>query len=172
LLRAGATPPGYSARCFALAAAAAELGRFHRDMEVVDRALRIVRDPMGGDPLCVTLDEARNVVRKELASPEFPSPFKPGPDYSKLLPEGLCQCPDCRRRRGDGEGVEDDEFDEAQMEKIFKAGAPKDMPPEIAGMLFDVMKEAYRAGLSPDEVVSQILGEMRGKHQKQGRKKR
>jgi hypothetical protein len=46
------------------------------------------------------------------------------------------------------------------------------MPPEIAGMLFDVMKEAYRAGLSPDEVVSQILGEMRGKHQKQGRKKR
>ncbi len=172
LLRARATPEGNTTRYFALAAAAAELGRFHRDMGVVDQAVQIVLDPMDGEPIRVTLDEARNVVRKELDSPEFPSPFKPGPDYRKLLPDELCQCPECRRQRGDGPGLEDNGFDETQMEEIFKAGVPKDMPPEIAGMLYDVVKEAFRAGISPDEIVSQILDGAGGKHQKKGRKKR
>src|SRR5438874_1232986 len=65
LLRARAIPSGHGVRYVALAAAAAELGRFHRDMEVVDKAVEIVRNPLGGDSISLTVDQAREVVRKE-----------------------------------------------------------------------------------------------------------
>lgn len=178
LLRARATPSGYGLRDLVLAAAAAELGRFHREMDVIDKTARIVRNPLGGDPISLTLDQAREVLRKELASPGFPSPFNPGPDYSDLLPEEVCQCPDCRHRRGecpglfdDEESLEDDEFDEAQMKKVFDDRVPGDMPSDIAAMLFEVMKETLLTGGSPDEIVSRILGGS-GRKQKKGRKKR
>ena len=178
LLRARAIPSGYGPRYLALAAAAAEFGRFHREMDVVNQAVRIVRNPLGGESISLTLDQAREVVRKELASPGFPSPSSPGPDYTDLLPEELCQCPNCRRQRGespglfDDEGIlDDDEFDEAQMRKAFDAKVPEDMPPDIAGMLFEVMKEGFLSGESPDEIMTRILGKRGGK-QKKGRKKR
>jgi hypothetical protein len=175
LLRARAIPAGYGMRYLALAATAAELGRFHRDMDVVDKAVEIVRNPTGGDSICLTLEQAREVVRKEIASPAFPDRFNTGPDYRDLMPGKPCQCPDCRRKRGgpevfDEDGFDEDGFDEDDMERTFMARAPKDMPPEILRMLFETMKEAFLRGESPDEIMSLVTGG-RGSKQKKGRRK-
>jgi uncharacterized protein len=184
LLRARAIPPGHGPRYVVLAAAAAELGRFHRDMDVVDRAVEIVRNPFGGDSVSLKLEQARDVVRKELASPAFPADtFSPGPDYSGLL--GLrdqpCQCPECRRQRGEAvdmyeedlydleEEGDEPEFDEAEMERIFKQSLPKGMPPGVANQLFEIMKESLATGESPEEIMSRVLG---GGGKKKGRHRR
>ncbi len=171
LLRARATPRGCEARSLALAAAAAELGRFHRDTEAVDEAVEFLRNPFGGDSPSLTLEKAREVVRRELASPSFPSGFKAGPDYRDLLPVKVCQCADCRRERGEISGPFDDydeEFDEApdddfeisedEMRRIFNESMPKDIPPAAANLLFEVMKESLLSGADPDDVMARVFG--------------
>jgi hypothetical protein len=175
-LRARAVPLGHGPRSLALAAAAASLGRFHRDTEVVDQAVEMVRNPFGGDSISLTLEQAREVVRKELASPVFPDRSHPGPDYGDLMPAKPCQCPDCRRKRGETFGPFDQdeevgmaEFDEDEMERIFREGAPKDLPPDVSRMLFQVLKEAFLNGEPFDEIMSQITGGGGGK--KKGRRK-
>jgi hypothetical protein len=177
LLRARALPGGDGERYVVLAAAAAELGRFHRDMEVVDRAVEIVRNPFGGESVSVTLEQAREVVRRELAAPAFPGPFDPGLDYSDFFPEELCQCADCRRRRGedfDPLDVNENPFgmDEAEMERIFFSRVPKAIPPEVARAMFEVMKEAFLNGEDPGEIMSQFMGgPAGGTSHKKGRRK-
>jgi len=180
LLRARAIPAGHGERYLALAAAAAELGRFHRDMEVVDKAVEILRNPFGGDSISITIEQARDVVRKEIASPAFPGRFSTGPDYSDLMPGKLCQCPDCRRKRGEASstfGEEEEEgdifgFDEDEAERIFNQGVPGDVPPEMKRMLFEVMKEALATGESPEEILSRVMGGGRGGgKRKKGRRK-
>jgi hypothetical protein len=185
LLRARATPPGLEARSLALAAAAAELGRFHRDTGTVDEAVEILRNPFGGDSASLTLDKAREVVRRELASAAFPSPFKPGPDYRDLLPVRMCQCANCRRERGEISGPLDDydeEFDEEpdddfvlsedEMRRIFNESLPKDVPPATANLLFEVMKETLLSGASPDDVMARVFGGLpkSGGKKKKGRR--
>jgi tetratricopeptide (TPR) repeat protein len=179
LLRARAAPPGLGTRFLALAAAAAELGRFHRDTTVVDQAVEIGRNPLGGESFSLTLEEAREVVRKEIASPAFPSAFKPGPDYSELLHKNLCQCPDCSRRRGEAPGSFDeedyDDFNELtdkEMRNLFNEQVPEEIPPDIADMFFEIMKDAFRSGESPDKIIDQILGGGRrgGGKKKKGRR--
>jgi hypothetical protein len=174
LLRARAIPAGHGMRYVALAAAAAELGRFHRDMQVVDRAVEIVRNPLGGDSVSLTLEQAREVVRQELDSPAFPGRFNTGPDYRYLMPGKPCQCPDCRSRRGEtpelpDEPEDDFGFDEEDMEKAFNQAAPGDMPPEISKALFEIMKKALLSGESPDQIISRIIGG--AEKQKKGRRK-
>ena len=179
LLRARAVPAGEAERYVAMTAAAAELGRFHRDMEVVDKAVEIVRNPFGGDSISLTLEQAREVVRKEIASPAFPGGFSPGPDYRNLMPGQLCQCPNCRRQRGEISGPfgkeedgDDYEFGEDDVERIFNESVPEDMPPEMARTLLEVMKEALTTGESPDEIMSRIMGGSRGGgKRKKGRRK-
>ena len=149
-------------------------------MEVVDRAVELVRVAFGPEPLSLTPDQAAEVLRKEKAAARFPKGNVRGPDYSNLLPQKLCNCPKCRRARGempdpfDFEDDADDDFDgidEAEMERIFNERVPDDMPPEIARMLLDVMKEAFLNGESPDEVLSRLVGpRSRGKARK-GRRK-
>jgi tetratricopeptide (TPR) repeat protein len=185
LLRARATPPGLEARSLALAAAAAELGRFHRDTEAVDEAVEILRNPFGGDSASLTLEKAREVVRRELASAAFPSPFKPGPDYRDLLPVKVCQCSDCRRKRGEISGPFDDdedfeeepdddfEFSEDEMRRIFNESLPKGVPPDTAKLLFEVMKETFETGASPDDVMARVFGGgPKGGGKKKGRRNR
>ncbi len=173
LLRARATPLEFAARGLALAAAAAELGRFHRDTETVDAAVEILRNPYGGDSPSMTLEEARAVVGRELASPAFPNYLKPGPDYRELLPAPkLCQCADCRRERGeisdpfeyanefDEEPDDDFELSEGEMRRMFNENLPKGIPPATANRLFEVMKESLLGGASPspDEIMSRVFG--------------
>jgi len=181
LLRARAAPPDLATRFLALAAAAAELGRFHRDAKIVDQAVEIGRNPLGGESFPLTIEQAREVVRKEIASPAFPSAFKPGPDYRELLHKNLCQCPDCSRRRGETPGPFDEEdyedFNELtdkEMRDLFNEQVPEEIPPDIADMFFEIMKDAFRSGESPNKIIDQILGGVsgggRGK-KKKGRRK-
>lgn len=166
LLRARALPPEFDDRQMVLAAAAAELARFHRDTEVLARAVDILRDPFGDDSFCVTLEQARDIARKEAAFPAFPSGFDSGPDYSELLP-GLFDEEDMA-----GGDPFDEPFDlgESEMRAMFNRGLPKDVPPDLAASLFDVMKEAVLGGKSPEELLSQILGERGGSKKKKGRR--
>lgn len=183
LLRAHAVPPGHESRQEVLAAAAAELGRFHRDMSVVDEAVEIVRDPFGGESVSLTLDQARDVVQRELRSSAFPSRSNQGPDYHDLVPADTpCQCPDCRRQRKEAEpdtfdygqslNDKEDEFelDEGEMEKIFKEAVPKDIPPAFAQQMFEVLKQSFRTGESPEEIMSRVFGDPGKK--KKGRRER
>ncbi len=175
LLRANAMPGQVSDRYLAVAAAAAELGRLHRQTDIVDRSVRIIRNPFGGESISLTLEQTREVIRKELASPLFPSRFSPGPDYSGLLPRKSCDCPDCRRRRGedddpfDGEAPVEEVLDDAQMKEVFDRRLPPGIPPELAGELFEALKEALRSGQSPDEISERLLG---GAKKKKGLGKR
>jgi hypothetical protein len=164
LLRARALPEGLDDRYQALTAAAAELGRAHRDMEVVSRAVEAGRDFFGDAPLSLTADQARDVLRKEKASPAFPSPSSHGPDYSDLFPDDLCMCPACRGERGRSSKDPDDifnpdaeELDEDAMRRSFFENAPKDIPPEILPALFEVAKESFFRGENPLHMLSEIL---------------
>ena len=86
---------GHGERYMATAAAAAELGRFHRDMRTWSTAaveIAVVAIRSEENPFPSLSKKAREVLRKELASPAFPGLFNPGPDYSDLMPRReLCQ---------------------------------------------------------------------------------
>ncbi len=172
LLRARALPEGLEDRYQALTAAAAHLGRLHRDMDVVSQAIEAGRDPFNDEPLSLTADEAAEVLRKEKASPAFPSLSRPGPDYSDLFAGGLCMCPDCRAKRGQssGEDLEDEdedpddifnpytgELDEEALKRSFIESAPKGIPPDVLPALFEVAKESFLLGEDPTDVLARIL---------------
>ncbi len=167
LLRARALPEDLEDRFEALTAAAAELGRAHRDMEVVNQAVEAGRALFDDDPLSVTADQAREVLKKEKASPAFPSPSRPGPDYSYLFDDGLCMCPACRSERAESPGPDldgefnpyDDPPDEEGMKRLFFEKAPKDIPRDLLPALFEVAKESFLRGEDPAEILSQILME-------------
>jgi hypothetical protein len=192
VLRARSMPERQGDRHAICAAAAAELARPHRDMETVGEAVDLVRGAMDSDPFSLTLDQARDVVRKEIAASAYPAgnarSITPGPDYSDLMPDSQCDCPKCRRARGekprpfddddefDGNDSDDDDIDFAGMEKIFNERIPPGMPPEMAQMLFELLKEGYLNGISPDEILADLEGteslggSSRGKGKKGGRK--
>jgi hypothetical protein len=175
LLRARAMPEDLSVRHQVLTGAAAELGRFHRDMDVVDRAVEAGRNRYDDDPLPLTADQVREVLRKEMASPAFPSRYAPGPDYSELFPDpfsgDLCMCPSCRRERGAFPDLDiDSGSDEKEMERLFYDNAPADIPRDILPLLFEAAKEAFLKGGSTEEIVSRILGG-KGGGRKKGRRR-
>ena len=120
------------------------------------------------------LFRSREVVRREIAASSYPRGNSRGPDYSDLLPEDLCNCPDCRRARGEmsgpfddpdnddgdfdsGEGdFEEDAIDDETMKAIFDERVPPGMPPEVAGVMYEIMKEAYLNGIPPDEILASL----------------
>jgi hypothetical protein len=165
LLRTRALPEDLDDRYEALTAAAAELGRSHRDMEVVSQAVEAGRDFLDEDPLSLTADQAREVLRKEKASPAFPTRSSPGPDYSDLFPDDLCMCPACRGKRGESPDpdlddifdLDADELDEDEMKRSFFEKAPEEIPREILPALFEVAKEAFFSGQDAEELLSRIL---------------
>jgi hypothetical protein len=177
LLRARSMPERKADRHVICAAAAAELARPHRDMETVGEAVDLVRGVFDSDPFSLTLDQAREVLSKEIAASNYPAGNNRGPDYSALLPDNLCDCPKCRSARGEMPGPFDDEdfddnFDDEKMKRIFDERVPEGMPPELAQMLFEVLKEGYRNGLSPDEILEGLedMGGFGGSSSGQGKK--
>jgi hypothetical protein len=171
MVRARSLPKWAGGRHVVCAAAAAEFARAHQDVDVLGEAVDLVRGVSGPDPVSLTLEQAGEVVRTEMAATAYPSITKPGPDYRTLISD-WCDCPDCRRARGetpdffDHEDFDDDDddddvfiggdLDEEQMEEIFNSRVPPDMSPEIAKMLFEVMKEAYLNGVPPDEMLATL----------------
>ena len=183
VLRARSMPERQADRHVICAAAAAELARSHRDMETIGEAVDLVRGVVDSDPFTLTLDQAREVVRKEIAASDYPGGNSRGPDYSALLPGKLCNCPECRRARGempspfddddfDEKDFDDEDFSDEKMERMFNERVPEGMPPELAQMLFEVLKEGYRNGLSPDEILEGLedMGGFGGSSRGKGKK--
>ena len=177
-LRARIAPQSRDGRYVALAAAAVELGRAHGDPKIVDKAFEIMRNPYGRDSVKLTLEQSREVVKRELASPAFPRSDSVGPDYKDLLPDQRCDCWECRRERGeipydsdfndiddddgfDYEGVDPDE-EEAELIEQFKDNVPRDMPPEIVDAFCQVLKDGLRSGKTPAQVMSEIFAGIGG----------
>ena len=192
LLRAKAIPRMHAPRLRILASAAAALGRLHGQPDVVEDALKLVRTPFDDDAVALTTEQAREIVRRELASPAFPALYRQGPDYSDLLPEEVCQCPDCRRARGepsntldyDLDGTFDDKdgdefddwddgraFEDTKIGKVLGRNAGSNMPPELAAAFAEFVKEAGGSGPSLDEAIAQILQGARGQRNRSKKKR-
>jgi hypothetical protein len=102
----------------------------------------------------------------------------------------LCNCPDCRHARGEMSGpfddlddgddefgendFEEDDIDEEKMKAIFGERVPPGMPPEVAGVMYEIMKEAYLNGIPPDEILASLknLGGGGGSRSKRKKGKR
>ena len=177
LLRAQSMLECLPERWAVCAVAAAELARKQRLMDVVDKAVELVAETPFNE-LSLTAEQVATVVQKEKAEPEFPTPYRVGPDYSDFV-GGPCQCPDCRAARGEGGDAFDDfdDFDEPEDEDDFEAMvgrlAPPDMPPEIARMVFEEAKRAVQRGESLDSMLNRVFGPGMGSggRRKKGRRK-
>ena len=126
LLRARSLPEWQGERRAACAAAAAEFARRERDVELLREAVGWLGG-LGFEGFSITADEGDEVLQKEKAAPAFPTGTREGPDYRDVLTNKLCQCPDCRRARG--EALEPDEpcFDDEDFPEALEI--PPDMPP-------------------------------------------
>ena len=186
LLRSRCLPGWLSDRKYGCAAAAAALGRLHRDTVTVDEAVELTRNPFGPDPVQFAPDQAREVARREKAAASYPTANSEGPDYSDLVPENGCQCADCRRRRSGSDetfddhdhpfGVEgpfedDDEPDAAEMRSIFNANAPAGMPREVRDAMFEMMKMAFEEGMPMEELLKGLPWARGGGGRKKAKKK-
>jgi hypothetical protein len=175
LLRARSLPAWQFQRRAVCAAAAAELARQRRDMDLVEEAIETLNGSPASEGFSITPDEASDVLRKEIAAPQFPKDRARAPDYRRFFADKLCQCPDCRAERGeivepfaDFDPYEDEED---ELENIFnRAEIPDDIPPEIARMLFEATKQAVLRGESIDEFMAQ-LGVTPPRKRKKGRRR-
>jgi hypothetical protein len=155
LLRAQSVTEPFTRRVVCARAAAA-LARQQQDTELVDEAVELVRGLFEFAQVSLTLDQARDVLQTEKAEPRPPSRKRPGPAYRQLVPE--CQCPKCRRARG--EVVDDfDDFDDDDVDddEDFGIELPPDIPPEIAEMFAQEALKAMRRGESVEEFLARLL---------------
>lgn len=162
LLRSKSLPKGLRDRRMVCAAAALELARQHRDMDLVADAVQALHQLAPGG-FSLTLEEAAEVLRKEKAVRTISPAGTPSPDYSGFfVKDEECQCPECRRRRGEQPDFGDDDFD-----SIFGPEIPPGMPPEIAEMLYEETAKSVERGESLEELLSRL---QRGPLTKKGRK--
>jgi len=178
LLRALSVQQYTEDRWAVCAAAAAQLARQHRQMDVVDKAVELIADSPFSD-LSLTPEQASKVILKEKAERSFPTPYRRGPDYREFLGASLCQCPKCRRARGGAGGpfedVEDFEEDDEDVDLDELLGGleiPPDMPPEIAKMVFEETTKAVQRGESLDSLLGRIFGPGPGPARKRKRGRR
>ena len=180
LLRARSLP--FGERKAVCAAAAAQLARQHRQMDVVERAV----EELAGSPfddLKFTADQTATVLRKEKAERAFPTAYRPGPDYGDLLGEGMCDCPNCRRARGEGSGPFEDfedfdeDVDDLDIDEIIDSiPPPPGVPAELAKMMLAEAMRRVLDGESVDSAMSGVSGMFglgpgsRGKRKKGGRR--
>jgi hypothetical protein len=91
---------------------------------------------------------------------------RPGPDYSDFFGDSLCNCPKCRRARGEAaspfEDFKDDD-DDADLDAFFDGmELPPDMPPQIAKMLFEETQKSVQRGESLDSLLNRVFGSAAG----------
>jgi len=152
LLRSKSLPKGLTDRRMVCAAAAVELARQRLDMELVADAVQTLHQlaPQG---FSVSIEEAVEVIRKEKQARTISAHGTPSPDYSDLFVTEKCQCPECRRRRG-----EEPDFDDDELDSIFGPEIPPDMPPEIAQMLYEETAKAVESGESLEDLLLRLQG--------------
>jgi hypothetical protein len=156
-LRARSLPEDQFRRRAVLTAAAAEIARSHRDLDLVEAALAFLRGPLECEDLDLTAAGAAEMLRREKAQPKKAGRKSRGPSYYDVpLPE-RCDCPDCRRARGETvDDFDDDEDDD--LEDIFEAPPPRDIPPEVARTLFNEATKAARNGESIRQMLNRLMG--------------
>jgi hypothetical protein len=180
LLRALSLRQNEAGRWAVCAAAAAQLARHERQMDVVERAVEALAGSPFGD-LSLTPEQASTVVQKEKAERAFPTPRRPGPDYSEFLGESLCNCPKCRRARGEAAGPFED-FDDLDFEDdddddldayLDGMELPPDMPPDIARILLEETQKSVQRGESLDSLLNRVFGPGAGfgRRSKKGRRR-
>jgi hypothetical protein len=159
LLRARSLPEYLEERRAVCAMAAAQLARQQRQMDVVEKAVELLAES-GLEDLSLTPEKASTVVLKEKRERVFPTAQRRGPDYSDLA--GPCNCPKCRRARGEAAGpfedLEDDDDDLALDAILGGMEIPPDMPPEIAKMLSDETRKAVQRGESLNSLLNRVFG--------------
>ena len=129
-------------------------------MDVVEKAVELVADSPF-DTLTITPEQAASVLQKEKAEKAFPTAYRPGPDYGDILGLIPCNCPKCRRKRGEDVNPYDDfdEDDDPDLNEIFaEMGLPPELPPEIGKMLFEETKKALDNGEPIDSMLDRIFG--------------
>ncbi|HTQ86774.1 MAG TPA: hypothetical protein VMI93_11225 [Candidatus Solibacter sp.] len=164
LLRARGLPERQFRRRALCAAAVVQIARQNRDTELLEKAANLLRGPLRSAELELTPAQAAEVLRKEKAEPEFLARSGEGPDYRDILKEKLCNCPECRRARGEAPdsfaGEVEDEFeDEPDLDKLF-AGMPlpPDMPKDVAAMILEETRQAVERGESLESLMSRLFG--------------
>jgi len=162
LLRAMSLPEYAEERRAACAAAAAQLARQRRDMEVVEKAVELIADS-AWETFSLTPEQASTVVRKEKAERAFPAVGRRSPDYGDFLGGPPCGCPKCRRARGKAGGPFEDDFeeddDDAGLDALLgEMPIPPDMPPELARIVFEETKKAVQRGESLDTLMNRLFG--------------
>ena len=161
LVRALSLPEYQEERRSVCAMAAAQLARQQRHMDVVEKAVEMLADSGLGD-LSLTPEQASAVVLKEKAERAFPTAYRPGPNYGDLLGAGSCNCPKCRRARGEAvspfEDFEDDDDDVDLDEMVDGMELPPGMPSEIARILFEETRKSVERGESFDSLLNRVLG--------------
>src|ERR1035438_3439038 len=134
-------------------------------MDVVEKAVELIADSPF-DELTLTPEQSSTVVKKEKAERAFPTPYRPGPDYSEFLGDGLCNCPDCRRARGKAVGPFDDfdgDDDDVDLDAVlYGLELPPDMPPEIARIMLQETQKAAERGESFDSMLNRMFGRAAG----------
>lgn len=170
LLRARSLP--YDERRAVCLAAAAQLARQQRQMDVVDKAVEeLASSPFAH--LTLTMEQAATAVRKEKAERTFPTAYRAGPDYDDLLGDSLCDCPDCRRARGEGSGPFADLDDFDLEEALEDMPLPPGMTPEMGKMLLQEAMKAVERGEPIDAMLHRVFGPetgFGGKRKKGGRR--
>ena len=157
------------------ARAAAELARQQQDAELVEEAVELVHGLFEFDQVSLTLEQARDVLKREKAAPAPPRRNRPGPAYGDLLGSD-CQCATCRQARGEVVGPFDalydddlDDFDALYDDEDVGFEIPPDMPPDIAKMFAAEIDKAVRRGESVDEFMAHLFA---GESPRRRRKKR
>jgi hypothetical protein len=163
-------------RRVACARAAAVLGRQQQDTEIVEEAAELVSGLFESDHVSLTLDQARDVLRKERAARRPPTKQRPGPEYGDLF-GGRCQCAGCRRARAEGldpfADLDDDDGDlDLDDDEDLGFGGPPDVPPDLARMLAEEVQKARRRGESVEEFLGRLFaGESRPKRSVKSRRR-
>ncbi|MEX2261608.1 MAG: hypothetical protein WD696_06635 [Bryobacteraceae bacterium] len=166
LLRAQALPEWLWNRRNRCIAAAISLARSAKDSTLIAEARNLPTS--GSGELSIEPDELEEVRRRERAANVYPTRQDPGPIYSSMEPEELCDCPACRRERGEPVD-EDEEPDLGDLSFLDNMPLPEGVPPVIARALVEEIKQSILRGESPDELLDRLgVG---GKKRRKGKRR-
>jgi hypothetical protein len=170
-LRAQSLPATHFERRMVCAAAAAKLARQLSQQDLAGKAVDFLRGPFKDGSIELTPAQVGEILQKEKKQPVFPKSNRQGPNYRSIVGDRLCQCPDCRRDRGEEmEGLDDFDCELEQDEEFAGLEIPEDMPLEIAELLLQETVRAVANGESVEELLARLGGE--GLPQTRSRKSR
>ena len=176
MLRAKSIPEYFADRREVCATAAAAFARASRDQDLIDEAVEFNSDEFSLEPFVLTLEQAQVVVKKERSAKVFPARgTRTGPDYDDLLPAmNTCNCPDCRRKRGEfaGRGLDlEGDLDIDHLRELFDSNKPEGIPKELADSLFETLQQAIMTGVNPQDIFQQTFGNTPSGKKKKGKRK-